>query len=95
MDLIALNAAIVAAKQACYVGGGEKSASSREGSHDLVWSQGPWRYRDSYFGGTDFWGAGLTGNTWISPKAQSVCSPARRPFIALEQRLTGCVIAAA
>jgi hypothetical protein len=56
MDLNALNAVVVAAKQACYVGGGEKSASSRQGSHDLVWSQGPWRYRDSYFGGTDFLG---------------------------------------
>lgn len=56
MDLKALNAVIVAAKQASYVGGGEKTASSRQGSHDLVWSQGLWRYRDSYFGGTDFLG---------------------------------------
>lgn len=56
MDLNALNAVIVAAKRASYVGGGEKSVSSREGSHDLVWSQEPWRYRDSYFGGTDFLG---------------------------------------
>ncbi|GLQ08887.1 hypothetical protein GCM10007913_08190 [Devosia yakushimensis] len=56
MNLKALNTVIVAAKQASYVGGGEKTASSRQGSYDLVWSQGAWRYRDSYFGGTDFLG---------------------------------------
>ena len=56
MDIEQLEKVIVAAKRACYVGGGDKSASSRQGSHDLVWSEGPWSYRDSYFGGTDFLG---------------------------------------
>ena len=56
MDLDELNRVVVAAKQATYVGGGVKAASSRPGSHDLVWAEGDWRYRDSYFGGTNFIG---------------------------------------
>lgn len=51
-----LNAVIVRAKAATYVGGGVKAPASRQGSHDLGWSEGPWRYLDSYFGGTDFLG---------------------------------------
>jgi hypothetical protein len=51
-----LNAVIVRAKAATYVGGGVKATASRPGSHDLVWSEGEWRYLDSYFGGTDFLG---------------------------------------
>jgi Domain of unknown function (DUF5680) len=47
---------IVAAKQACYVGGGRAGRSCRLGSHDLIFQDGPWSYRDSYFGGTDFLG---------------------------------------
>lgn len=56
MDVPALNAFIVAAKQATYVGSGVPAESSRAGSHDLVFSRGPLEYRDSYFGGTDFLG---------------------------------------
>lgn len=56
MELHDLNDAVVRAKAASYVGGGRKTASSRPGSHDLEWSDGPWLYRDSYFGGTDFIG---------------------------------------
>ena len=56
MDVKRLEEVIVAAKRACYVGGGEAATPSRLGAHDLVWSDGPWRYRDSYFGGTDFLG---------------------------------------
>ncbi len=56
MDVDLLNAVIVRAKSASYVGGGAKAASSRPGSHDLAWSDGDWRYLDSYFGGTDFLG---------------------------------------
>jgi hypothetical protein len=56
MDMDELNLVVVAAKQASYVGGGVKAASSRPGSHDLVWEEGDWRYRDSYFGGTNFIG---------------------------------------
>lgn len=51
-----LNAFIVRAKAATYVGGGEKAAPSRSGSHDLTFSEGEWAYQDSYFGGTDFIG---------------------------------------
>ena len=51
-----LEAFVVAAKRATYVGGGAKMASSRPGSHDLSFSDGSWRYLDSYFGGTDFIG---------------------------------------
>ncbi|OLP59917.1 hypothetical protein BJF93_09960 [Xaviernesmea oryzae] len=53
MDLPAF---IVAAKAACYVGGGGSAPSTRPGSHDLGFESGPWRYLDSYFGGTDFLG---------------------------------------
>jgi hypothetical protein len=51
-----LNDTIVKAKAATYVGGGTNAAPSRPGSHDLGWSDGEWRYLDSYFGGTDFIG---------------------------------------
>lgn len=51
-----LNTVIVRAKAATYVGGGLKAEPSRPGSHDLGWSEGDWRYLDSYFGGTDFLG---------------------------------------
>lgn len=51
-----LNGVIVRAKAATYVGGGIKAPASRPGSHDLGWSEGEWRYLDSYFGGTDFLG---------------------------------------
>ena len=56
MDLAALNRFIVAAKRATYVGNGEQAAPSRPRSRDLVFSDGSWSYRDSYFGGTDFLG---------------------------------------
>lgn len=51
-----LNKVVVRAKAATYVGGGPKAKASRTGSHDLGWSEGEWRYLDSYFGGTDFLG---------------------------------------
>ena len=51
-----INAAVVRAKAATYVGGGEKVPACRPGSHDLSWAEGEWRYLDSYFGGTDFLG---------------------------------------
>jgi hypothetical protein len=56
MNSAELNAVIVRAKAAAYVGGGGRVAASRTGSHDLAWSEGRWRYLDSYFGGTDFLG---------------------------------------
>jgi hypothetical protein len=51
-----LNAFIVQAKAATYVGGGAKSLAYRPGSHDLQFHQGGLSYLDSYFGGTDFLG---------------------------------------
>jgi Domain of unknown function (DUF5680) len=56
MDLALLNAFIVKAKRATYVGDGEKAEPNRPGSHDLIFADGRWSYRDSYFGGTDFLG---------------------------------------
>jgi hypothetical protein len=56
MDLDALTYFIVEAKRATYVGNGSVAESSREGSQDLTYARGAWRYRDSYFGGTDFIG---------------------------------------
>jgi hypothetical protein len=51
-----LNAFLVRAKAATYVGGGEKSPSRRPGSHDLELHDGDFAYLDSYFGGSDFIG---------------------------------------
>lgn len=56
MDLVALQSFIVAAKRDSYVGNGTRAASTRLGSHDIVFSDGSLSYRDSYFGGTDFLG---------------------------------------
>jgi hypothetical protein len=51
-----LNAFIVKAKAATYVGRGAKSPSCRPGSHDLQFQHGPFSYLDSYFGNADFAG---------------------------------------
>jgi hypothetical protein len=51
-----LNQFIVQAKALTYVGDGQKTASSRKGSHDLAFQEGTLSYLDSYFGGTDFIG---------------------------------------
>ena len=51
-----LNAFIVKAKAATYVGGGVRSPPCRPGSHDLEFHEGAFSYLDSYFGGTDFIG---------------------------------------
>ena len=56
IDIEELNAFIVRAKAASYVGGGEHVPACRPGSHDLGFSEGEWSYLDSYFGGTDFIG---------------------------------------
>jgi hypothetical protein len=55
-DIDTLNAFIVRAKAATYVGNGEKAPPCRLGSHDLRFADGEWAYLDSYFGGTDFIG---------------------------------------
>ena len=51
-----LEAFVVAAKSATYVGSGSPAESSRPGSHDLMFEGDDWLYRDSYFGGTNFLG---------------------------------------
>ena len=51
-----LDAFIVKAKAATYVGDGQKTESCRPGSHDLKFEDGSFSYLDSYFGGTDFIG---------------------------------------
>jgi hypothetical protein len=56
MPILSSEQAIVAAKTATYVGGGPELQPCRTGSHDIGWNHGPWRYLDSYFGGTDFSG---------------------------------------
>lgn len=56
MDSSELNAFIVRSKAGTYVGNGEHSTASRLGSHDLRYTDGPWGYHDSYFGGSDFIG---------------------------------------
>ena len=56
MNVEELNAFIVQAKAATYVGDGEQVEPCRLGSHDLRFKNGRWAYHDSYFGGSDFIG---------------------------------------
>ena len=56
LNLPELEAFIVAAKAATYVGSGATSLSYRPGSHDIQFRQGDYAYLDSYFGGQDFLG---------------------------------------
>jgi hypothetical protein len=56
VSLARLNEFIVRAKAAIYVGDGEHAPSSRPGSIDLLFEDGPFAYLDSYYGGTDFIG---------------------------------------
>lgn len=51
-----LNAFIVRAKQACYVGNGHKLLPYRLASHDLQYTETPWIYHDSYLAERDFIG---------------------------------------
>jgi hypothetical protein len=56
MNIEELNAFIVRAKSATYVGDGEHVPPCRQGSHDLRFEDGLWVYHDSYFGSSDFLG---------------------------------------
>ncbi|MCC7448586.1 MAG: hypothetical protein IT324_14295 [Anaerolineae bacterium] len=56
LNLEALNAFIVRAKAATYVGCGAKSLPYRPASHDLQFHDEPFAYLDSYFGSADFIG---------------------------------------
>lgn len=51
-----LHTFIIRAKQATYVGGGQKLLPYRLGSHDLQFIEGDWAYHDSYLGENDFIG---------------------------------------
>jgi hypothetical protein len=51
-----LHTFIVRAKQATYVGSGQKLLPYRLGSHDLQFIDGDWAYHDSYLGENDFIG---------------------------------------
>jgi len=51
-----LNTFIIRAKQATYVGGGQKLLPYRLGSHDLQFIENDWAYHDSYLGENDFIG---------------------------------------
>lgn len=47
---------LIRAKKATYAGKGPETASSRPGSHDLEYAEGPLVYRDTYLGGEAFAG---------------------------------------
>ncbi len=47
---------LIRAKRATYAGKGAETASSRPGSHDLVYSEGDLTYYDTYLGGERFAG---------------------------------------
>ncbi|MDY6867922.1 MAG: hypothetical protein SVT56_08450 [Chloroflexota bacterium] len=56
LDLDLLHDFIVTAKAPTYVGDGTPAEPCRPESHDLIFGKGDFRYRDSYFGGSDFIG---------------------------------------
>ena len=47
---------LIKAKRATYAGKGAETASSRPGSHDLVYREGDLMYYDTYLGGENFAG---------------------------------------
>ena len=54
---------LIRAKRATYAGKGAETASSRTGSHDLVYREGDYMYYDTYLGGGKFAGEEAL---WIS-----------------------------
>src|SRR6187431_2767258 len=94
MDVHALEAFIVAAKRATYVGEGTRAEPSRSGSHDLVFSDGSFRYRDSYFGGTDFLGQEVVWKDDVPLWAMSYYGYILRPDL-LDAARAGATIKAA
>ena len=56
LELTALQAFIIRAKSASYVGSGQHLLPYRLGSHDLQFVDGDWAYHDSYVGDSDFMG---------------------------------------
>jgi hypothetical protein len=76
-----LDAFIVRAKAATYVGGGARSLSYRPGSHDLQFHEGAFSYLDSYFGGSDFLGQEVVyyegEPVWVMNYYGRILEPAR------------------
>ncbi len=79
IPLDTLEAFIVRAKAATYVGGAASLLPYRLGSKDLQFAEGDWAYHDSYLGESDFigqeivyyrrvsvWGMNYFGHTWTS-----------------------------
>ncbi len=54
---------LIRAKQKTYAGKGAEAASSRPGSHDLIWREDDLMYYDTYLGGEQFAGEEAL---WIS-----------------------------
>lgn len=55
-DVEELTCFIVRAKKATFAGDGGNAPPSRPGAHDLVFEDGCWQYRDTFFGTQDFSG---------------------------------------
>ncbi len=81
-----LTAIIVRAKATTYVGGGDTIKPSRPGAHDLAWSEGDWRYLDSYFGGTDFLGQEVLWRAHEPIWAMNYYGAVRRPDLINAER---------
>lgn len=86
-----LEAFIVKAKAATYVGGGAKSRSCRPGSHDLQLRAGDFAYLDSYFGSADFVGQEIVyykgRPVWAMNYYGRILKPER-----IEAAEAGCII---
>ncbi len=65
LDVSVLERFVVRAKAETYAAGANRIEPSRLGSHDLGYVEDGWRYRDSYFGGTDFVGQEVV---WFSDR---------------------------
>ena len=94
MDLAELNSIITRAKAATYVGGGMPAPSSRQGSHDIGWTEGDWHYLDSYFGGTDFIGQEVLWHGGSPVWSMSYYGYIRRPDL-IDGERAGATIKAA
>ncbi|MCJ7826742.1 MAG: DUF5680 domain-containing protein [Demequinaceae bacterium] len=88
-----LEAFIVKAKAATYVGSGEPAPASRPGSHDLAFSDGPFAYLDSYVGGADFLGEELVTHDGVPAWAMNYYGYLLRPDL-IEAPQAGAVIKA-
>lgn len=93
-DIEELTDFIVEAKARAYVGNGANLPSCRPGSHDIGHQRGPWRYLDSYFGGTDFAGQEIVWHEGEPYWAMNYFGRIIRPDL-IDARRAGTVIKAA